>query len=154
MKNEEQYCEYCGNEIVEAQHAAPTVKYRFCSTLCTEKYFEAHGTGGILSLPNQPVKPINSAHSFSEGSEYKPESKPDTAGSIENKIWRAYLNINAYSSNPSEYIDPFLRITKEYSDQQLAVFKENLKRSMVPFLNDGLLIPPKYIIDLIDQQLL
>jgi hypothetical protein len=31
---EKQYCENCGNEIIEAQYTSPTVKHRFCSSLC------------------------------------------------------------------------------------------------------------------------
>jgi hypothetical protein len=49
------------------------------------------------------------------------------AEDLENKIWYAQQNVNPYSSDPADFVNPFVKITKEYADQQLAAFKEKLK---------------------------
>lgn len=96
----------------------------------------------ILSLPNQPVKSENSAHGFSEGSDeeyniphphnrpetkvlgvFKSESKTKTAEEVATTIPCSCSDCGMKEGKAADMIS-------EYSDQQLAVFKEKLKKKI------------------------
>jgi hypothetical protein len=73
-----------------------------------------------------------------------------TAEELDQKIWSTWLQLDRFSSNPETYIKPFRDISQEYADQQLAEFKEKLKRKIRHDLSIKLCDADKFI-ELIDS---